>query len=77
VPTGLRAHPSPGPPPLRRRRAPKENTFIYSGGIRSGGGSACYTGVSMVNQVIKRIEERPAKKAGHNYDHNKMKILHA
>jgi hypothetical protein len=23
VPTGLRAHPSPGPPPLRRRRAPR------------------------------------------------------
>jgi hypothetical protein len=22
VPTGMRAHPSPGPPPLRRRRAP-------------------------------------------------------
>jgi hypothetical protein len=25
VPTGLRAHPSPGPPPLRRRRAPVES----------------------------------------------------
>jgi hypothetical protein len=24
VPTGLRAHPSPGPPPLRRRRAPRD-----------------------------------------------------
>jgi hypothetical protein len=24
VPTGLRAHPSPGPPPLRRRRAPRK-----------------------------------------------------
>jgi hypothetical protein len=27
VPTGLRAHPPPGPPPLRRRRAPRVGHF--------------------------------------------------
>jgi hypothetical protein len=30
VPTGLRAHPPPGPPPLRRRRAPFINSFSAS-----------------------------------------------
>jgi hypothetical protein len=27
VPTGMRAHPSPGPPPLRRRRAPLADPY--------------------------------------------------
>jgi hypothetical protein len=29
MPTGLRAHPPPGPPPLRRRRAPSCNALLY------------------------------------------------
>jgi hypothetical protein len=35
VPTGLRADPSPGPPPLRRRRAPFPLSFAKFGGLPS------------------------------------------
>jgi hypothetical protein len=34
VPTGLRAHPPPGPPPLHRRRAPRYGS-IYSKTLRT------------------------------------------
>jgi hypothetical protein len=51
VPTGLRTHPTPGPPPLRRRRAPFSRDYHNGGhGERSWDGHA-----SKVHSFVRKV----------------------